>query len=107
MFWWGNFFSITLHLSGNNKAELLKKLSAHFSLLGESNFYIYTGQKEWEHDIDPDSYKRISSLNKEEIEKIVTENSFLKMAVKFPIDSLEVIEEKLLSNYELLVKCCG
>jgi len=106
MFWWGNFFSITLHLSGNNKAEFLKKISAHFSLLGESNFYIYTGQKEWEHDIDPDSYKRMSSLNKEKIEKIITENSFLKMAVKFPIDSLEVIEEKLLSNYELLVKCC-
>ena len=86
MFWWGNFFSITLHLSGNNKAELLKKITRHFSLLGENHFYLYTGQKEWEHDIDPDSYKRISSFNKDEIEKVVTEKNFLKLAVKFPID---------------------
>jgi hypothetical protein len=28
-------------------------------------------------------------LNKDELEKVVTENSFLKLAVKFPIDSLE------------------
>jgi len=106
MFWWGNFFSITLHLSGNNKTELLKKISVHFSLLGESHFYICTGQKEWEHDLDPNSYKTISSLTKDELEKVITENSFLKLAVKFPIDSLEAIEDKLLKNFELLVKCC-
>ena len=106
MFWWGNFFSITLHLSGNNKTELLKKISGHFALLGDTNFYIYTGQKEWEHDIDPTTYKRISSFNKDELEQIITGNSFLKLAVKFPIDSLKAIEEKLLRNFELLVKCC-
>ena len=106
MFWWGNFFSITLHLSGNNKNDLLKKLSKKFSLLVESNFYIYTGQKEWEHDFDPNSYKRISALTKGELKKIFSENSFLKLAIKFPIDSLEAIEDKLLRNYELIVKCC-
>jgi hypothetical protein len=106
MFWWGNFFSITLHLSGNNKTELLKTIAGHFSLLGENDFYIYTGEKEWEHDMDPNSYKRISSLNKDELENVITENSFLKLAVKFPIDSLEAIEDKLLRNFELLVKCC-
>src|SRR6187402_1155865 len=41
MFWWGNFFSITLHLSGNNKTDLLKKIYGHFSLLDESHFFIY------------------------------------------------------------------
>jgi hypothetical protein len=106
MFWWGNFFSVTLHLSGNNKTEVLKKITGHFSLLGESHFYIYAGQKEWEHDLDPNSYKRISSLNRDELEKIITGNSFLKLAVKFPIDSLEAIEDKLLKNFELLIKCC-
>ena len=106
MFWWGNFLSITLHLSGNNKTQLLKKIAGHISLLAESNFYIYSGQKEWEHDIDPNSYKRISSLKKGELEQVITGNSFLKLAVKFPIDSLEAIEENLLKNFELLVKCC-
>jgi len=106
MFWWGNFFSITLHLSGNNKTGLLKKIADHFQFLGENDFFIYDGQKEWEHDMDSNSYKRISSLHTDELEKVVTENSFLKLAVKFPIDSLEAIEDKLLRNFELLVKCC-
>ena len=106
MFWWGNFFSITLHLSGKNKNDLLKKMSKKFSSLAASNFYIYTGKKEWEHDIDPNSYKRISALTKDQFEKIFFENDFLKLAVKFPIDSLGAIEDKLLGNYELLVKYC-
>jgi hypothetical protein len=106
MFWWGNFFSITLHLSGNNKISLLKKISDHISMLNENNFFVYAGQKEWEHDIDPNSYKKISTLKKEELEKIFIASNFLKLAIKFPIDSLEAIEDKLLRNYELLVKCC-
>jgi hypothetical protein len=106
MFWWGNFFSITLHVSGNNKADLLKKISTHLSQLGEADFTIYAGQKEWEHDMDPDYYKRISSLHTTALDEAINKNRFLKLAVKFPIDSLEAIEDKLLRNYELLVKCC-
>lgn len=106
MFWWGNFFSITLHLSGNNKTNLLKKLTGNISLLGKNDFYIYNGTKEWEHDFGPDSYKKISTLAKDELERVFNENTFLKLAVKFPIDSLEAIDDKLLRNYELLVKCC-
>jgi len=106
MFWWGNFFSITLHVSGNNKNDLLKNLTQNASLLAKNDFYIYNGTKEWEHDIDPDSYKKLSAINEDELQKIISANSFLKLAVKFTVESLEAIEDKLLRNYELLVKCC-
>lgn len=106
MFWWGNFFSITLHVSGNNKNDLLKNLTGNVLLLAKNDFYIYNGTKEWEHDIDPDSYKKISGINEEELQRIFSTNNFLKIAVKFSIGSLEAIEDKLLRNYELLVKCC-
>lgn len=106
MFWWGNFFSITLHVSGNNKNDLLKNLTQNASLLAKNDFYIYNGTKEWEHDIDPDSYKKLSGINEDELQKIISTNSFLKLAVKFTVESLEAVEDKLLRNYELLVKCC-
>ena len=106
MFWWGNFFSITLHVSGNNKNDLLKNLTQNASLLAKNDFYIYNGTKEWEHDIDPDSYKKLSGINEEELQRIFSTNNFLKIAVKFSIGSLEAIEDKLLRNYELMVKCC-
>jgi len=106
MFWWGNFFSITLHLSGNNKNDLLKNLTDNISFLAKNDFYIYNGTKEWEHDIDPGSYKKLSVINEDELQKIFSANSFLKLAVKFTVEPLEAIEDKLLKNYELLVKCC-
>ena len=106
MFWWGNFFSITLHVSGNNKNDLLKNLTQNASLLAKNDFYIYNGTKEWEHDIDPDSYKKLSAINEDELQKIISTNSFLKLAVKFTVESLGAVEDKLLRNYELLIKCC-
>ena len=106
MFWWGNFFSITLHVSGNNKNDLLKNLTDNISFLAKNDFYIYNGTKEWEHDIDPGSYKKLSVINEDELQKIFSANSFLKLAVKFTVEPLEAIEDKLLRNYELLVKCC-
>ena len=106
MFWWGNFFSITLHVSGNNKNDLLKNLTDNVSILEKNDFYIYNGAKEWEHDIDPDSYKKLSAINEDDLQKISAANSFLKIAVKFTVESLKTVEDKLLRNYELLVKCC-
>ena len=106
MFWWGNFFSITLHVSGNNKNDLLKNLTDNVSLLAKNDFYICHGTKEWEHDIDPGSYKKLSAIYEDELQKIFSANSFLKLAVKFTVESLEIVEDNLLRNYELLVKCC-
>jgi len=106
MFWWGNFFSITLHLSGGNKTNILKKIINNISTLKENNFYVYSGNDEWEHDLDPSSYIKFSSVNDDEFNQIISANNFLKLAIKFSIDSFEAIEEKLLRNYELLVRCC-
>lgn len=107
MFWWGKFFSITLHLSGTNKMNILEKLRPQFLLLEQNDFYIYEGSNEWEHDMDPTAYKKLSSLGNDGVNSIARANNFLKLAIKFPIDPLDAVEEKLLRNYELLVSCCG
>lgn len=106
MFWWGNFFSISLHLSGNNKEIFKEILIKNIESLKENNFYICNGNDEWEHDLDPQSYKPLSSINNDEFNKISSANNFLKLAVKFPIATFAIIEEKLLRNYEVLVRCC-
>lgn len=106
MFWWGNFFSVTLHLSGRYKNDLSKKLQENISFLSDDNFYIYTGEKEWEHDIDPIFYKNVKEFDAIELKDAFAKNAFLKIAIKFPIDSLPVVEDELCRNYELLIKCC-
>ena len=106
MFWWGNFFSITLHASGENKTIILQKIYKTLPLLAAAGFYIYAGQKEWEHDFHPGSYIELATVPGSDLEEIISVNKFLKLAIKFPFDSLEAIEDKLCRNYELMVKCC-
>ena len=106
MFWWGNFFSITLHLSGNNKDYFRERLFANIPILKRNDVYIYNGENEWEHDLDPVAYQKLSTISDEDRDNISARNRFLKLAIKFPIDPLEVIEDKLLKSYEVIVKCC-
>ena len=49
MFWWGNFFSCTLHLSGNYKTMFLLALEKNIAAMQNNNFYLCTNTNEWEH----------------------------------------------------------
>ncbi|MEI9808974.1 MAG: hypothetical protein WDO16_14545 [Bacteroidota bacterium] len=40
MFWWGNFFSSTLHLSGIYKKKYTSAIEASFTQLQENDFFI-------------------------------------------------------------------
>lgn len=106
MFWWGKFFSITLHLSGRYKNSFQKKIIEHKIALGKNHFLICTGGHEWEHDVAADNYQSITGYKKKELEKAITKNPFLKLAIKFPVASPAAMEEKLCRSYELLLKVC-
>lgn len=106
MFWWGNFFSITLHVSGRYKERVKTKMMENLATLANNEVFIYNGEKEWEHDFDPGCYKKLTGVQKEELESIITKNTFLKMGVRIPITSLVNLENKLCRDYELITKYC-
>ena len=80
MFWWGNFFSISLHLSG----ESFKRIT-HFDegiqYLKKKDFSVSLNENEWEHHFKPDNFVRINVLNEDEIKKLAKKR-FLKIAKK-------------------------
>ena len=51
MFWWGNFFSITLHISGRKRMREIN-ISKLVENLREKNFLFCINKKEWEHNFD-------------------------------------------------------
>jgi len=104
MFWWGNFFSITLHLSGRFKEHLQHKISEKRASLIKHNFFLCINSNEWEHHFKPDNYRPIKNYPVNELEKIITESSFLKIAVKFTLDQMTAMEEMLCSGYEEIIK---
>lgn len=106
MFWWGNFFSVTLHLSGKYKKSLQKKILKNIEQSDQPDIYLCIGQKEWEHHFEASNYKRLNELTGAEIKNILEEKSFLKLATRSPIDSFGNLEKLLDKNYQMLVSLC-
>lgn len=106
MFWWGNFFSVTLHLSGRYKKIFEKNILLNIHRLNPADFYLCTGNKEWEHHFDDTNYKKIGDLGSSEIASVFEKKTYLKLAARSPLDSITETEKMLNRNYELLVSIC-
>ena len=55
MFWWGNFFSITLHLSGKYKELFFKKIAQNLQE-ETADLFICVNEDEWQHHFEPENY---------------------------------------------------
>src|SRR5689334_17355874 len=86
MFWWGNFFSITLHLSGNFKKEAEPKLLSSLKYLRKKGFSLCMNENQWEHHFEKSNYVLLEKLKKKEAEGVIRERDFVKIAFKFPIE---------------------
>jgi hypothetical protein len=75
MFWWGNFFSISLHLSGES-LHSNKETDKWLPFLREKNFYVCINEKEWEHDFSSLNYIRANNLNAKQIAEISSRSFF-------------------------------
>ena len=85
MFWWGNFFSVTLHLSGMHKEAYVKNVPEIYSFLQENGFFICVNQDEWQHHFEKTNY---ISLNKIESESIF-QKPFFKLSKKLDLKDWE------------------
>ena len=102
MFWWGNFFSISLHLSG--KSLLSHKGAAQlFFYLKEKNFFICINENEWEHSFDPTNYIHASRLEAIDRKKIF-EKKFFKISKKIGLNSWENTPEFLEKTFKEIIE---
>jgi hypothetical protein len=104
MFWWGYFFSITLHLSGEYKKKFDKKILASHSLLSQQGFFYCINNNQWEHDFDSRNYLSLSAISKNELEKSVTEKTFTKLSIKIPLHQWDDASEILLKYYKEIIE---
>ncbi len=76
-FWWGNFFSITLHLKGQYKINFQEKIF-HSSL--NTGWYFQTGHAEWDHSFNKKNYKAGKSLLRDHaLVRSLMQQPFLKV----------------------------
>ena len=99
MFWWGNFISITLHISGKYKTVFEKNiLNAN-----KNDFFICVNENEWQHHFEDDNYKLLDALSAEE-KDIVKEKNFIKIALKYELHHWNMMQYILPEGYKKLEK---
>jgi hypothetical protein len=103
MFWWGNFFSTTLHLSGSYKLQYAAEIEASYNLL--ENHSIGINAEPWLHHFEKDNYKEIALLDKKAFKLEIGKYPHLKIAKKILLNDIEATK-KLLENWKQLLKIC-
>ncbi len=102
MFWWGNFFSITLHISGE---ESLSKMSFSdcFDYIKNSNFFVCVNDDQWHHHFEKDNYVHAHDIDKKTFAGIYSKN-FLKISGKTDIRNFNNVQNFLEKTYRELIE---
>jgi hypothetical protein len=103
MFWWGNFFSSTLQLSGNYKQQFTKQLGNAYDLFAERNYSVGINADPWNHHFGKDNYQTIDSLSAEAFTFLLEENAHIKIAASWPLKEWDMAANKLIESWKFLV----
>lgn len=104
MFWWGNFFSVTLHVSGKYKTGYENELLNAYDVLRKQGYYCCVNESEWEHHFEPDNYQPLKKLSYNDFEKLIQDRPFSKIAYKFPLEKWNDAEETCYKVFVELVR---
>lgn len=102
-FWWGNFFSTTLHVRGTHRHKVAESILDQFEHLTAKQFYLSTEGNEWDHNIESMNYSLLGGYSKTALSDVLGKSNFIKLAVKFPLKEWSIAGKQLeTSSIEML-----
>ncbi|HEY6505883.1 MAG TPA: hypothetical protein VIZ28_18040 [Chitinophagaceae bacterium] len=104
LFWWGNFFSITLQLSGHYKKIYEKKIGDSFTQLKEEGFSICISDDKWEHHFEAGNYSPLKEINMDTFRKHLNDKEFIKLAKMYPLAQWDEAGDLLLASFAAMIK---
>lgn len=102
-FWWGNYFSLTLHLKGVYKAKFAGRIKEQIETLRENNYWIGVSNDEWVHDVEEQHYVSLKEGGVRKLEDAIVSESFLKLVVKWPLQKGNAMQPLLKEQYSILL----
>lgn len=102
MFWWGHFFSITLHLQGSYKQQYAQVVKANLKKLKPQNMYIACGETPWEYHYAEDNYCLVSMLTAVEVDNIINAKPFIKLSMQLPLPDYDKLQLFMEESYKEL-----
>ncbi|MBV8254157.1 MAG: hypothetical protein JO154_16270 [Chitinophaga sp.] len=103
MFWWGHYFSSTLHLAGKVKERFLDTIADNQSVLAANGFQVYLGDDPWEHDFEGGNYKPIGNISLADWRLVTDRHDFLKIAKPFSLAQWGEVKNEVVAAYAALL----
>lgn len=100
LFWWGNFFSISLHLSGLRIPP--KQALPWLKYFNEHKFSINASGKEWNHDFDRQGFEPFTGNHLDYANKIAT-NGIFRVSCKTSLGDWTQARQTLLHSFEKII----
>jgi hypothetical protein len=101
MFWWGNFISTTLHISGKYKKYFEKNIFT--KIKQEGDFFVCVAENEWQHHFEESNYKKVSKINQTQMNTL-QQKDFIKVALKYELHHWNMMQLILPEGYKKINK---
>lgn len=102
LFWWGNFFSTSLHLSGKY-LKGTKDIAVWLAYFEQKDFFACISEREWEHHFHSLNFMKIKGMGQEQ-KKAVCKKSFFKVAKKIDLSEWDHAPEVLGQSFKEIIQ---
>jgi hypothetical protein len=107
MFWWGNFFSTTLHLSGKYKERYTKNMIGNYEALKKGQFYTCVNEDQWHHHLEKENYKQVKEFSAGDFENHIRAKPFVKLSKKLSLscwdDAIQILSGEFVTITKWLI----
>lgn len=104
IFLWGDSFSNTLHLAGEDLNSYRGSLKTGIGNLRGKDFFICNNASQWEHHFGPDNYVPLDDIQRKDCERLI-DQPFLKLARKLEISSWKELCSYSTTTLDLVLEC--
>ncbi len=102
MFWWGNFFSTSLHLSGKHFRRT-GDISQWLAFFQQKKFSVCINESEWEHHFDLSNFIEINEIDKQQTDTLF-KKKFFKVAKKVELNEWDKAPELLEQSFKEIIQ---
>lgn len=102
-FWWGNFFSFTLHLQGPILDKYRAALLKNASQMRLSEYYLCINDTPWNYTTLSSNYVLASSFTENELIHYLKEWNFIKISACLSLDEYPLLAQKGSSHFEKIM----
>lgn len=102
-FWWGHYFSLTLHLKGDYQLRYLPVIKQRLAADVSGRWWIAAGGEEWDHAVVNGAYRQAQYVNTEEWAGIEAQE-FFKLSVVIPLAGWDTARAELAMLFATLIE---